>query len=210
MILNCKGSCDLCVATTTSSSTSCTDKDAANCPGWANSGYCTSDKYGTWMSENCIKSCDFCSKISSSSSSSSISSSSSSSSSTCADTAGKEEDCGTWKKFNYCTSDDYVGYMQENCRKTCNFCSSYSSSMSSCTDVNVSDCPGWADLGHCTGGQYRTWMSENCMKSCSVCVARTCYDVVDCADKYPSYCYDDKYTKWMTDNCSGYCNNLCV
>ena len=39
----------------------CIDVYPTYCPGWSNAGYC-SGTYGTWMAENCEKSCGGCGK----------------------------------------------------------------------------------------------------------------------------------------------------
>ena len=36
------------------------EKHSANCPSWANSGYCSNSTYYNWMSANCAKSCENC------------------------------------------------------------------------------------------------------------------------------------------------------
>jgi len=75
----------------------CSDSNA-RCPEWAGRSPSECTENWTWMKDNCAKSCGVCG---------------------CQDNSPK---CAEWKGKGYCTQ-DYVSFMDLNCKKTCGNCS---------------------------------------------------------------------------------------
>merc|ERR1740139_490631 len=157
MTQTCKKSCNICGSSSTvaptkapTSTSSCTDS-SKSCAYWAGLNYCT-EKYVDYMTQSCKKSCNICG-----SSSTVAPTKAPTSTSSCTDSS---KSCAYWAGLNYCT-ETYVGYMTENCKKSCNICGS------SCTDSETS-CAYWAGLNYCTE-KYVTYMTQSCKKSCNIC-----------------------------------------
>jgi len=71
----------------------------------------------------------------------------------------KKKVCTARKTKGYCTQGKFVGWMAQNCKKSCGKC---------CHDLN-SKCSSWAKSGNCTKNKYRVYMETNCKKSCRKC-----------------------------------------
>ena len=140
----------------------CMDTNA-NCKFFESIGGCNSAS----LKEQCQKTCNLCDGKTSSTTTTTTTVES------CGD---NHSSCSKWAGMGYCT-ETYVGYMTENCKKSCNLCGGTTSTTStttettttadSCKDKN-SSCGKWAKRGFCTG-TYETYMNANCKKSCNVC-----------------------------------------
>ena len=69
---------------------------APDCAGYAERGYCTDEKYKTYMATNCPDACS---------------------------AANTEEDeaCVNWAAEGYCTNEQFVDYMKRSCPNACGF-----------------------------------------------------------------------------------------
>merc|ERR1712176_1278441 len=197
----------------------CTDnaQHAANCGGWADTGYCEGGQYADWMQQNCKKSCGACRDVEPEPDND------------CTDTRSEAE-CREWEEnYNYCTQGDYIDWMRENCAKTCRSCDREEEEREeeevTCEDNReyADACSGWKDQGFCRkGNEYFDWMSGNCAKTCDTCereeeeeVDPTERSSGDCEDNHTKckkwakagYCDNRDYTDYMRTNCQSSCDS---
>jgi len=92
MLVSCPVACDQC-------GNQCEDYNMY-CSAWAKEGQCSRNK--EYMNIYCAKACRKCSP-----------------SPVCTDTATS---CRSWARSGYCTSPNYINYMKQRCRKSCNLC----------------------------------------------------------------------------------------
>ncbi|VDD90747.1 unnamed protein product [Enterobius vermicularis] len=90
---------------------------------------------------------------------------------TCVDLAlpGRPSDCPA--NANLCQNNLYRALMQQQCPRTCGYCTVVQSTNSSCVDMNLpgrpSDCPALASL--CTNAIYQSLMTQQCPRTCGLC-----------------------------------------
>ncbi|KAF1766784.1 hypothetical protein GCK72_006742 [Caenorhabditis remanei] len=173
----------------------CTDKLATGgfneCLGWRR--FCRNVSYREFMTENCARTCGFCSSstmrpgLTSTTRRGTLTSTSRSVtlSNTCTDklNASGSNACAVWR--SYCNDIFYKDFMTENCPQTCGFCTPFSGSSStlrpgmsstvrpgmtsrpgSCIDSR-SDCPSNRNL--CNNYSFREQMRIQCPRTCGFC-----------------------------------------
>lgn len=140
----------------------------------------------------------------------------------------KNTNCAEWFAKGYC--EDYIDFMTENCKKTCNFfpCTPPPTlNPSECWDRGVG-CTEWVGEGYCSDTAYTSFMQSNCPKACGFCgdspkpplnpptppVNPPTLPTDVCADQNAhcgewvaqNMCNDPKYLAFMTENCAKSCN----
>lgn len=146
----------------------------------------------------------------------------------CRDNSEHAANCGGWANAGYCETGEYVDWMKQNCKKSCNQCREVDPEPDEeCVNKrDDSECQNWEDnYSYCTQGDYVEWMEINCAKTC-----RACEDEEeetdpepdpepdnDCEDKdeYSDSCggWSDagycgkksEYHEWMIENCAKTC-----
>ena len=192
---SCKVSCKICtpkVTTTTPTvTTDCNDK-YDDCPKLAKRGDCNTVE---WMKRSCKISCNTCTpKLTTTTPTPTTTTSSKTK---CI--KDLNESCQLWVSKGYCTSQQYMQYMEDNCPITCKVLVDQKNS-----------CEEWATGGYCTKGttSERKYMAANCAKSCNDVICRIpCKDQNENCKVWASngYCATTKNKQWMKENCSKSC-----
>jgi len=133
-------------STNSTSTGSCKDVYPFHCPTWGHPeglNYCNSTTWGSWMGQNCRKTCNQCEN--------------------CADT---HKSCESWARSGYCTMPSTFATISSRCPVSCRMCQS--SSQSTCVDgyTAANQCSYWAGtLGLCS----KPFLRYNCRSSCLYC-----------------------------------------
>lgn len=157
----------------------CVDKQT-NCQYWKGENYCTSTQWGSYMTENCPKSCGKCATTTTAATTTTTTVITGGS---CVD---KKDNCGYWHGQNFCTEGEWISWMADNCPKTCGKCpvttttelltppplttTTEGVTTKACEDTKE-NCNYWQEEGYCETGDWKEWMAEHCPKSCKKCGA---------------------------------------
>lgn len=196
---NCKASCNFCDSgegadgtgptkvegTTKTTTTACSDAEStANCAAWKAQGKCNSNADGTFMYEQCRKTCDQCNGQGITTTDSTI----------CVDLSGS---CSGWLNAGYCDADSqYHDYMAKNCKYSCGMCgggggggtdettkttattttATATSTLTTTTkpllcEDDHPNCGFWGNEGFCTQKLFEAYMHAVCRRTCDTCTA---------------------------------------
>ncbi|XP_066927047.1 uncharacterized protein [Clytia hemisphaerica] len=151
---------------------------------------CRQENNGTFMTNNCKKTCMFCKPC-----------------------VNYHKDCPAYSvpPYSYCTDNEYSPWMEWKCPKSCAYCNMNQTvyEETDCYDLTY-DCTKWAfELNYCRSDEYAEFMSGACKESCSFCTA--CHDANPyCQQLKEDYHYctskDQGINLWMAGSCAGTCN----
>ena len=130
---NCKKSCNKCTEDEDKEEVeeeeeeTCVD-DHTDCKAWYDGGYCETGDSVTYMKDTCAMSCKLCCPGGLTRCSDRICrhahmcpyENREEVEETCVD---EDVNCGYWSQLGYCTTGNFVGYLKDNCQKSCNRCS---------------------------------------------------------------------------------------
>ena len=192
METNCPKSCNKCPTTTTTTKpvtvkpTGGCEDTKENCNYWLGEGYCTSDEWGSWMAENCPKSCGKCNTVTTTTETVTPPPITTTKPNP-VDCKDLKDNCAYWKGEGHCDSDEWGSYMTENCPVSCDKCKTVTTTTeiitpppitttkpnpTECEDLK-DNCAYWKGEGHCDSEEWGSYMTENCPVSCNKCKTTT-------------------------------------
>ena len=164
------------------------------CQEFMRAGNCVGGKHVTTAKWGCKKTCAFCQVVA-----------------VCENKYESDSMCDEWAELGYCEHDQYNGWMEENCIKSCGHCE-----VEECADLEQY-CSAWASDGYCSeSSEYQPYMAVHCSKSCEFCSAEEAAQCTYQPDSHrycttwaeQGYCTSSTYTEFMTQQCSTSCR-LC-